>query len=219
MPLELLVRTISTLLAVVVVAMGFIAIGATKGSALHTRAGRVFVVAAVANGLLLAPFTTWSGDVFLFAMGQFVAYAAWAGHRAAPHERPPQATSIDEMGVAAIVCGAVWLAAWAWWFPSPEAPPERGLLMLAFSGLFLYGAFAEWRRLHPADDAEPGLVFHVASMIVALAATLTCLGAVYGEWLGLPSWLVWLAPIAVAVPVVYRWQARVRTHGRSARWS
>jgi uncharacterized membrane protein len=190
---------------------------AKKGSALHRRAGWVYVVAmavvAVTGAVMCAAFLTDADPrndgpgAFLFFIAILSASAASQGVRAlrTKDRRAPSRNAWD-LGLPALLMasGGGVLALGVW---------RSTLLYAIFGAIGIVQALLQLRFwLHAPATRLESILEHVTAMGISSIATVTAFLVVNASRLGLSNWslVLWLAPGVVGAMAIARARARLR---------
>lgn len=174
-----------------------IAIGSTKGGAVHRRVGRAFAAAMLGAVVLAIPAIVARHNLLLATLGPFSAWMAATGWRTG---RRRAAASVDGWLVLAGALSVVsmWgLGVWAALRGGAIWPVP--LVIGAFGALLVRG---EWLRQRTPGDNRARLRAHVGLMIGATIAATTAFAAVNLPALGVRPLVIWLGPTAVGVPLI-----------------
>jgi hypothetical protein len=193
---------------------GLVAFATAKGGAVHRAAGRAFHAATLGLALVVVPVALGLGDVFHALVGLMSAYLVHSGRREVlRHREGAPVGPAERLPLGGLALCGVGLVLWATAFASDEAPSGYTVVTAGFGGLLLYLSFTEWRRLARPPSEHGWLLQHVGAMGAAVVAVATAFGSIVQPVIALPSWMPWLAPIAIGGVVIVRWLAQVRREG------
>ncbi|MES2641962.1 MAG: hypothetical protein V4850_20905 [Myxococcota bacterium] len=199
-------------------AVGLLSLGvplaSRKGGTVHVRSGRVYAYAmglSAATGAVVAAVkipdpATRDGGLFLLFVAVLAAMTTVHGLRAIHHKaRKGPVMGAPEMALPALLLVAgVAMAGWGL---------ARGVVLFAafgVLGMFLGGGALRWWSRAPKP--KEWLNEHIGGMLGSGIGTVTAFLVVNAHRLdlGLPTWLVWMAPTFVGVPAILAWQRSVR---------
>lgn len=191
-----------------VVALGAagVAVGSTKGAALHRRAGAVYTLAMLVVGATALLLSAIGSNAFLFAIGVFSLFLVFTGWRAAVLRDGRPRWPDHVAGAVMAGCGLVMLGFGIG--GSVAGGGAQPVILLAFGSIGLTMALADWRdwRRGPITG-KPRIARHLGRMLAGTIATVTAAAVVNLGFL--PDLLVWLGPTALITPVIVWWTARV----------
>ena len=192
---------------------GGVALFARKRRGRHTRGGVAFVALMAAAIAAAIPVIVLSRNLFLGGLGAVAAYLVVAGWRLGRLRPPARAAAFDPAAAAVAMALFGGFIAFNLYFVA------RGqLLGLAGAGIGFLGfqsARGHRRFLRaPEQDPRDWVAHHGETMGGAFIASMTAFfaAAMTNVLPGVPEFLIWLAPIALLVPVL-RGQLR---RGRAA---
>lgn len=206
---------VKSILLVVHIASGFVALGAALFAAsakslrmphrAHVLAGRTFVHGMLGVVVTALALSLLGGSLLLLLVAVLTGYLAFAGWREAVR-RCGQGTAIDRAAAVTMVVAGLAMAGWGTLMLLSEG--VGGVVPLAFGGIGLSLATADLRRFGRAPDRAERIAQHMIRMMGATIAVLTAFLVVNVRF-G-PGWVVWLAPTAVLTPVIAVWARRIR---------
>ena len=182
-----------------------------KGGKAHRTWGKVFFWALTATTFLSSILGLWRPNYFLFLVGLFSFYLAFAGYRVLYRKRPDlgqRATALDY--VVTVICLAASLGLLVMSVAKPVFVRSGVDPVLSVFGLI--GTVGTVRDLQVfrmkfdlTRDRKKWIYKHIGNMIGAYIAALTAFSATTMHFL--PPILAWLWPTAVFVPVIV-WNIR-----------
>ena len=190
----------------------FGAIFTVKGQAWHIRSGRVFFWGMVIIFVTALPMTLLRPNLFLFLVAIFSFHQALTGWRTA-RNRTGQPAWIDWVaagvmtaaGAGMLVFGAVLLV----------SGEMMGLVLLAFGGLGGGFGLSDWRQFRRQPlTGKRRIAAHLTRMLGGTIATVTAF--VVTNFQFSPSFVQWLAPTVVLVPVIVYWNRTVLKSAKPA---
>lgn len=182
-----------------------------KGGSAHRTWGKVFFWALTATTFLSLILGLWRPNYFLFLVGLFSFYLAFAGYRVLYRKRPDlgqRATALDY--VVTVICLAASLGLLVMSVVKPVFVRGGVDPVLSVFGLIgMAGTIRDLRvfrmKFDLAKHRRDWIYKHIGNMIGAYIAALTAFSATTMHFL--PPILAWLWPTAVFVPVIV-WNIR-----------
>ena len=179
----------------------------------HTRLGLAFVILMLLAIVVSIPVIVLSKNIFLGGLGSVAFYLVIMGWRIGKI-RPPEGkiTVIDKdfvlvfMLLFALFVGfGIWVIIRGNWLGAAAA----GIGYLGFSSSLTHYRFFK----APEDDKQTWMMHHGSTLGGALIASTTAFTAAvltnYAKQI--PEFVVWLAPIAILLPIVTKQVKRGRT--------
>ncbi len=181
-----------------------------KGGSAHKKIGKIFAISMLGTGFCSLILATMHSNNFLFAVGVFTIYLAGTGWRYLYLKKILEGQKpalIDWFLMMFMIAGSVWLIK-----TGIEALIDNnwfGIIILLFvlpSLIFVKTDFNTYKgKIKPKNY---WLVFHLQRMIGAYIASLTAFVVVNAPD-GL-SFIPWLLPSAIFVPVIVRWSRKYK---------
>jgi len=198
LPIHILAGTIALLSAIM-------AILSEKGKKLHALSGRTYFWSMVVIFLTATAMSIITSNIFLFLIGFFSFYLAFAGMRFA-RNRKGIATTSDWIAVGLMILSGVgmWiLAAIIFMNKNPMAIP---LLVFGFAAIFLgYGDLKSHKN--KTAIGKERIARHLTSMIGGTIAVTTAVLVVNVKIE--PVWIWWVLPTVLIVPLIIWWRIKV----------
>lgn len=185
---------------------GGAALGCTKGSAWHRRAGLAYVAAMLAVTLTTFVLVALRPNLFLFVIGVFSFYLVLTGWRAGA-QRDGRPRWPDHLaGAAMALTGAAMLAIGAMRLFGPGG--AEPVILLVFGSIGLTLALSDWRDWRRAPiSGKARIARHLTRMLAGTTATITA--AVVVNLSFLPPLVVWLGPTVLITPLIFWWNTRI----------
>ena len=198
LPIHILAGTIALLSAIV-------AVLSEKGKKLHVLSGRTYFWSMVGIFLTATAMSIITSNIFLFLIGFFSFYMAFAGIRFA-RNRKGIATTSDWIAAGLMILFGVgmWiLAAIIFMNNDPMSIP---LLVFGFFSIFLgYGDFKTHKNKTAIGKERIGR--HLQNMMGGTIAVITAVLVVNVKIE--PVWIWWVLPTVLIVPVIIWWRIKV----------
>lgn len=200
-----------TILLIIHVTAGFLALGAglgailsKKGRRIHKLTGRMFFYLMLTVAVSAAVISTVKLNEFLLLIAGFAAYQNIGGYRSVKNKglRP---NAVDWLATAlGLVTGCCMIATF-------------NIVLLVFGGICLFLALLDLRTYYVIFSGKPvpklaWLVRHIGFMMGAYIATFTAFMVVNVRNVE-PVWIPWLAPTMVGVPLMQYWMWKYTRKG------
>ena len=198
LPIHILAGTIALLSAIM-------AILSEKGKKIHVLSGRIYFWSMVGIFLTATAMSIITSNIFLFLIGFFSFYMAFAGIRFAIN-RKGIATTSDWIAIGLMILSGVGMWVLAAIIFMNNDPMSIPLLVFGFFAIFLgYGDF----KIHKNKTAigKERIGRHLQNMIGGTIAVITAVLVVNVKIE--PVWIWWVLPTVLIVPVIIWWRIKV----------
>lgn len=180
---------------------GFVSLWSVKGSSAHKRSGRVFYYSMLAVSVSALGLSLIRPNPFLFYIAVFALFQAYSGYRSIRNKslRPH---ILDWIVLAlALLTAALMLR-------------TGNVVMLVFGGIMSLLGLRDLHTFYKVLKGRPlapkqWLRRHIGMMIGAYIATVTAFIVVNVTDVK-PFWLPWLAPTALAMPLMIYWMRKTK---------
>ena len=198
LPIHILAGTIALLSAI-------IAVLSEKGKKLHVLSGRTYFWSMVGIFLTATAMSIITSNIFLFLIGFFSFYMAFAGIRFAIN-RKGIATTSDWIAVGLMILSGLGMWVLAAIIFMNNDPMSIPLLIFGFFAIFLgYGDFKTHKNKTAIGKERIGR--HLQNMIGGTIAVITAVLVVNVKIE--PVWIWWVLPTVLIVPVIIWWRIKV----------
>ena len=198
LPIHILAGTIALLSAIM-------AILSEKGKKLHALSGRTYFWSMVVIFLTATAMSIITSNIFLFLIGFFSFYLAFAGIRFA-RNRKGIATTSDWIAVGLMILSGVGMWTLAAVLFMNNNSMYIPLLVFGFGAIVLgYGDFKSHKN--KTAIGKERIVRHLVSMIAGTIAVITAVLVVNVKIE--PVWIWWVLPTVLIFPVIIWWRIKV----------
>lgn len=193
------------------------ALATIKGGTWHRRWGKIYfwAMAMVAfTGTMLGVTGRIRNSFFVF-LGIFTFYNAFSAYRVLYRKRPSQGQgpkALDWAGATVGVLNGIAFMAMGYVKPDPVWA-QMGTVAMVFGGICIISAANDIREfIYPPQDKYFWWYNHMGGMLGSYIAALTAFLVIGARSVtaALPTWLPWLLPTAVGVPVIVIWTGYYR---------
>ena len=198
LPIHILAGTIALLCAA-------LAVVSEKGKKLHVLSGRTYFWCMAAIFLTAIPMSIITSNIFLFLIGFFSFYLAFAGIRFA-RNRKGMATTLDWIAVGLMVLSGagMWMLAVIYFMNNNSQ--YITLLVFGFLAIILgYGDFKSYKN--KTATGKERISRHLGNMMGGTIAVITAVLVVNVHIE--PVWIWWVLPTALITPVIIWWKIKV----------
>ncbi len=182
-----------------------------KGNVLHKRIGKIFYVSMLGVSFSAFYLSIVRDIPFLLYVGIFVLYQNYSGYRSIKNKGlNPSALDV------VIVLGALVNAVIMLWTANPILIVFGSIsLLLVYSDFRIY--YLLWKKRE--IKKMTWLSRHIGMMVGAYIGAITAFLVVNIQTSAIPSWVVWLAPTALLVPLMryWNWKYTVKKGSRIAK--
>ena len=196
-------------LGAAVLLLGVVVLATKKGTPQHVRLGRWFYWAMMVSVALAIPVMLLSRNWFLLLVSVLSFYMLVAGRREVQrHKEGTGFTTFDRVFTLATLVSCLGLMAWGGWRLAMGRGGGFGWVFVGIGGLGTNLAWDAWKRRDgPPRHRLAWMEDHVGMMIGCFIAAVTAFSSVNLTRVGLPVFVIWLAPSAFLVPLVV-WESR-----------
>ena len=197
--------TLHIIAGTIALATTFIAVPFKKGTTLHNASGKIYFYAMTVVFLTALHLSLTDDPInwFLFSVGIFSYYLAFAGWRAAT-ERKNLPTRIDWFAAWLMLACTLFMYYVGYTFISGQRP--IGWVLIVFGTIGGLSATEDLLRFRKGPiRGKERIVRHLSRMLPSLIAVFTAVLVVNGDKLGLPPLVAWLGPTVVLAPVITIW--------------
>jgi uncharacterized membrane protein len=206
-------HTFLTIVLVLHIVSGFLALGfgllallSKKGQRRHRLSGRVFFYLMLSVAFSAVIISGIKLNLFLLLIAGFAFYQNVQGYRSVKNKslRP---SLIDW---SATLVGLVSAIIMLW---------TLNIVLMVFGGISLFLVFSDLRTYNSVLNGKPisrlaWLSRHIGMMMGAYIATVTAFVVVNVQHVE-PSWLPWLAPTVIGVPLMRYWDWKFTRSGKA----
>lgn len=183
-------------------ASSIIPISSKKGGKTHRISGKVFFWSMVFTTISAVAIAIYKTNYFLFYIGIFSFYFAFAGNRIVRITKESKILFLDNLVFcfSAVCCAAMIVF----------AALQKNVVLFIFSLIFLMGirnGFVFYRSAE-AKRKENYLLLHLQFMLGACIATFTAFLVVNIKMQ--PAWLPWIAPTIIGSVLITIWTAKLK---------
>lgn len=191
--ITLFLHIVSGFLALV---SGSLAIISKKGGKLHRTVGKLFFVSMVSVGFTSVVISLVKGNQFLLMIGIFSFYLNYVGYRAIK-EKSLKPNTLDWIVLCLATVNSFFMAI------------SMNIILMVFAGICLFNIGQIIRSNISIRNNKPiqemlWLQRHIGMMMGAFIATITAFLVVNSYYFNqgvFPTWLVWLAPTFILMPL------------------
>jgi uncharacterized membrane protein len=204
--------TIHVILGFIGLTAGIFVLFLKKGNQLHKKIGSVFLYAMLLSALAALLLSYFRSNVFLFAIGIFTLYLIGTGSRYIQLKATGSLSAKPKMvdwvlsglmlvsGIGLVVLG----------ISSVVRGNMMGLVLVVFGSIGLSGVWQDLRYYRGLQKEKMyWLSVHISRMVGGFIAATTAFLVNNTQHLpAIPSFIYWLLPTAILVPLIIKWQQR-----------
>ena len=181
-----------------------LAVSSEKGKKFHVLSGRTYFWCMVVIFLTAIPMSIININIFLFLIGIFSFYLAFAGMRFAKN-RKGMATTIDWIAVSLMILSGLGMWALSVIYFLNDNSQYITLLVFGFIALALgYGDYRSHKN--KAATGKERIAKHLTNMMAGTIAVITAVLVVNVNIE--PIWIWWLLPTVVITPIISYWNKK-----------